>query len=158
MSTSWGAGGLGAAAARRTGLLCKSCNTPLLLTMWTNPMAASHSLAAAGEADRRPTRTDKPSTNLNENTLCLSMLYSICACACVVNVCVRRVPPAMYRLCTCRKLPTSISRRSQPIAMQMLMKILCVCRICPAIVYVGVLASVALSVLTCGYATEHKRE
>ena len=90
------------------------------------------------------------------------MLYSICACACVVNVCVRRVPPAMYRLCTCRKLPTSISRRCQPMVMQnadMPMKILCACvPDLPAIVYVVVFASVALSVLTSGYATEHKRE
>ena len=36
----------------------------------------------------------------------------------------------------------------------------CVCarRICAAIVYVVVFASVALSVLTVGHATDHKRE
>ena len=39
------------------------------------------------------------------------------------------------------------------------MKILCACvPDLPAIVYVVVFASVALSVLTRGYATEHKRE
>ena len=47
------------------------------------------------------------------------MLYTICACACVANVCVCCVPPAMCRLSSkCRKLPTSISRRSQSMVMQ----------------------------------------
>ena len=86
------------------------------------------------------------------------MVYKVFARACVVNVCVRPVPPATYRRCACRKLPTSISRRSQPMVMQKLFKIVCARRISPAIMCVVVFASVAFSVLTRGYATEHKRE
>ena len=63
-------GGLGATAARRSGLHCGACSTPLIFTLWIHPLAASHELSEAEEADQRQTRTEKPSTNLNENTLC----------------------------------------------------------------------------------------
>ena len=72
-------GGLGETAARRSGLRGGACNTPLFI-IWTNTLAAPQPLAEAEEADRRPTRTDNPSTNLNE-TRNVHAFYTAFACA-----------------------------------------------------------------------------
>ena len=74
-----------------------------------------------------------------------------------------RVPSEMCCLSsTCRKLPTSISHRSQQMVMQRRCHVdeypVCARRMCPAILTVVVFASVALSVLPVGYATDHNRE
>ena len=110
-------GGLGATAARRSGLRIRECNTPLSFCGQGHWQHRNH-----WPTRRKQTRGQHLQTGLDEsqqNTLCECMLYSICVCACVVNVCVCRVPPAMGPLSsTCRKLPASISHRSQPMVMQ----------------------------------------